>query len=100
MLCNALLQDVSSIGCYLWDITLLYAQQQDNGELAKLLARLQVGLASAFWKKKMLKSDVRLQNPSNSLNKTKDFVCVSPPASSMCADSAPPPFIPVIHSPV
>ena len=51
MLCNALSQDVSSIGCYLWDITLLYAQQQDNSELAKLLARLQVGLC----KKKMLK---------------------------------------------
>ena len=37
-----LLQDVSSIGCYLWDITLLFAQQQDNRELSRQISLLQV----------------------------------------------------------
>ncbi len=37
-----LLQDVSSIGCYLWDITLLFAQQQDNRELTRQISLLQV----------------------------------------------------------
>ena len=37
-----LLQDVSSIGCYLWDTTLLFAQQQDNRELSRQLSLLQV----------------------------------------------------------
>lgn len=37
-----LLQDVSSIGCYLWDITLLFAQQQDNRELSCQISLLQV----------------------------------------------------------
>ncbi len=40
--CCVLLQDVSSIGCYLWDITLLFAQQQDNRELARQISLLQV----------------------------------------------------------
>ncbi|DBA73208.1 hypothetical protein WJX77_010591 [Trebouxia sp. C0004] len=35
------MQDVSSIGCYLWDITLLFAQQQDNRELACQISLLQ-----------------------------------------------------------
>ena len=43
-----LVQDVSSIGCYLWDITLLFAQQQDNSELAGLLSQLQVGVSAVF----------------------------------------------------
>lgn len=36
------MQDVSSIGCYLWDITLLFAQQQDNRELSRQISLLQV----------------------------------------------------------
>lgn len=39
---SVLLQDVSSIGCYLWDITLLFAQQQDNRELTRQISLLQV----------------------------------------------------------
>ncbi|KAL3151416.1 low-affinity Fe(2+) transport protein [Trebouxia sp. C0009 RCD-2024] len=35
------MQDVSSIGCYMWDITLLFAQQKDNQELSELLSHLQ-----------------------------------------------------------
>ncbi|KAL0045909.1 hypothetical protein WJX82_008219 [Trebouxia sp. C0006] len=36
------MQDVSSIGCYLWDITLLFAQQQDNRELTRQIFLLQI----------------------------------------------------------
>ena len=36
-------QNVSSVQCYLWDITLLFAQRRDNIELAKQISHLQVG---------------------------------------------------------
>jgi hypothetical protein len=36
------MQNVSSIQCYLWDISLLYAQRRDNIELAKQISRLRV----------------------------------------------------------
>lgn len=35
-------QNVSSVQCYLWDISLLYAQRRDNIELAKQISHLQV----------------------------------------------------------
>ncbi len=35
-------QNVSSVQCYLWDISLLYAQRRDNTELAKQITHLQV----------------------------------------------------------
>lgn len=35
-------QNVSSVQCYLWDITLLYAQRRDNVELFKQISDLQV----------------------------------------------------------
>ena len=46
--CDVSVQDVSSIGCYLWDITLLFAQQQEHREVAKLISNLQVCLALVF----------------------------------------------------
>lgn len=41
MMCTAL-QNVSSVQCYLWDITLLYAQRRDLSELSQQIAHLQV----------------------------------------------------------
>ncbi len=38
-------QNVSSVQCYLWDITLLFAQRRDNIELAKQISHLQVSIA-------------------------------------------------------
>ncbi len=35
------MQNVSSVQCYLWDITLLFAQRRDNIELAKQISHLQ-----------------------------------------------------------
>ncbi|CAL5222302.1 g4644 [Coccomyxa viridis] len=35
------IQNVSSVQCYLWDITLLFAQRRDNIELAKQISHLQ-----------------------------------------------------------
>ena len=37
-----LLQNVSSICCYLWDITLIFAQKQDARELERQILVLQV----------------------------------------------------------
>ena len=41
---NIAMQNVSSLQCYLWDITLLYAQRRDLSELSRQIAHLQVVL--------------------------------------------------------
>ena len=43
--CSAV-QNVSSVQCYMWDISLLFAQRRDNIELAKQIIHLQVPISS------------------------------------------------------
>ncbi len=42
----SVLQNASSVQCYLWDITLLFVQRQDNEELSLCLSSLQVRQAA------------------------------------------------------
>ena len=41
-------QNVSSVQCYLWDISLLFAQRRDNIELAQQILHLQVANADGL----------------------------------------------------